>query len=395
MDGHNTALLREQALAAQEASRDLLPPPGRDRERDRRDDRGSTSVRPSRPAGAARLFGGALGAASTSKSRQTEVERDRDGDPRRQDGRGSRRHEDERSRNRRDREPRDRYDTDDRDGSQRRSRSGDVVEKRSTRGSEGRDHDRDKGKRRERSPLSHGSRSPRRKQEVSPPRIRKPAASDRVVQRDRSPEPSTIEGPAPPIQSKMDRYFDEAYNPQLDFTGVLPIPSDGLVPDVGWDNMLAVLKEKGRKVGLLASFSLRLGRILIAILQKRATSPGFSPSPPPAASHRRQRSLSPTRTTSRSDRRRDSGRSGTHKSKDKDRGKNKRRHRSRSPGSGLSAYDSEDSEARERRKRKKRKEKERRKAEEEEEDKKKFGGYVYARQGSTRDWDVGKIDMSF
>ena len=51
--------------------------------------------------------------------------------------------------------------------------------------------------------------------------------------------------PEPPPASKMDKYFKRDYNPRLDYGEV---PKEGLVAEVGWDNMLAVLKEKGKKV---------------------------------------------------------------------------------------------------------------------------------------------------
>ncbi|EIW72004.1 hypothetical protein TREMEDRAFT_66667 [Tremella mesenterica DSM 1558] len=56
----------------------------------------------------------------------------------------------------------------------------------------------------------------------------------------RLPSPS----PPPPRLSKMDKYFTPAYNPVLD---VGEVPKEGLITAVGWDNMLAVLKERGKK----------------------------------------------------------------------------------------------------------------------------------------------------
>jgi len=43
----------------------------------------------------------------------------------------------------------------------------------------------------------------------------------------------------------MDKYFNEDYDPRLDLSEV---PREGPVLDVGWDNMLSVLKERGQKV---------------------------------------------------------------------------------------------------------------------------------------------------
>jgi hypothetical protein len=258
VDDHNTALLREQALAAQEASRDLPVASGsRDRTDSRPQERGS---QPKRPVGAARLFGGALGAARSSENRQTEVEARRD--------------------NRRERSPRRSQDfpseqfgfvrrkgDDDRSsGSTRRDEKGRRRERESS-------QDREQGATRRRSPCQETRRdrdgegrrrSPRRERSRSPFRLedgdlvhRKgelPSSSqaERSGQQKDASNHDREDASTLPIQSKMDRYFEESYNPQLDLTGVLPIPSSGLVPDVGWDNMLAVLKEKGKKVCIVS-----------------------------------------------------------------------------------------------------------------------------------------------
>ncbi|RSH91913.1 hypothetical protein EHS25_009283 [Saitozyma podzolica] len=50
--------------------------------------------------------------------------------------------------------------------------------------------------------------------------------------------------PAPARISKMDKYFQSSYDPRLDLGAV---PKEGLVAEVGWDNMLAILKERGKK----------------------------------------------------------------------------------------------------------------------------------------------------
>jgi hypothetical protein len=245
VDGHNTALLREQALAAQEASRDLLPPSGRGLDRDRSKYRGSSSG-PSRPAGAARLFGGALGAASTSKSRQSQVERERD--YRQGSDSGQRSREDERVKARQGRDRGDRYDGEDRDERRYRSSAKTRDDRDARRRSISGDNGREQIRHREHTSADRRSRSPEVRRVLAVPVERNSAVSKQQNGHPASPALVASDRPAPPIQSKMDRYFDEAYDPQLDFTGVLPIPSDGLVPDVGWDNMLAVLKEKGKKV---------------------------------------------------------------------------------------------------------------------------------------------------
>ena len=49
----------------------------------------------------------------------------------------------------------------------------------------------------------------------------------------------------------MDKYFTPAYDPRLDLGEV---PAEGLIQAVGWDGMLEVLKERGRKVNSIILF---------------------------------------------------------------------------------------------------------------------------------------------
>ena len=42
----------------------------------------------------------------------------------------------------------------------------------------------------------------------------------------------------------MDKYFTSSYNPVLD---VGEVPKEGMITAVGWDNMLAILQERGKK----------------------------------------------------------------------------------------------------------------------------------------------------
>ena len=260
VDDHNTALLREQALAAQEASRDLpIASSSRDPHDSRPQERGS---RPNRPVGAARLFGGALGAARTSKNRQTEVEDRRD---HRRERSPSRSYEASSSRSYVDRERGDdrspgsshRYEDSRRSEQEyRRDKSSTTAPRYRSRSRDVRTNLDQENKRQ--STRRERSRSLSRIEDKSSA-IRK-RRSESKSRGDRSSlqmtESEADNADAPPIQSKMDRYFEESYNPQLDLTGVLNIPSSGLVPDVGWDNMLAVLKEKGKKV---RTFSLQAG----------------------------------------------------------------------------------------------------------------------------------------
>lgn len=42
----------------------------------------------------------------------------------------------------------------------------------------------------------------------------------------------------------MDAVFAADYDPRTDLSALLPVPSDGLVPDIGWDSMLDVMKHR-------------------------------------------------------------------------------------------------------------------------------------------------------
>lgn len=50
--------------------------------------------------------------------------------------------------------------------------------------------------------------------------------------------------PKPAALSKMDKYFAQSYDPRID---VGEVPPEGMIADVGWDNMLAILKDRGQK----------------------------------------------------------------------------------------------------------------------------------------------------
>ncbi|KAI9634119.1 uncharacterized protein MKK02DRAFT_38790 [Dioszegia hungarica] len=160
-----------------------------------------------------------------------------------------------------------------------------------------------------------------------------------------SPPPPS---PPRPSLSKMDRYFDGSYDPRLDLGEV---PAEGMVVSVGWDNMLSVLKDRGRKT-------------------RRSPSPSsYGPPPPPRSAP--PRSPSPETAARRAARKARKAR--------------------------LADADSEDEKDRARRKEKKKREKEKL-AE--------FGksqrvgavggegggaeGYAYVPKGGIREWDLGK-----
>jgi hypothetical protein len=234
VDDHNTALLREQAIAAREASRALPSSSSRDLARGKAE---------RRPVGPARLFGGALGAASSSKSRQSEIENGR------RDRRDEREHDGSRS-DRVVREKKTRAETQYREDGRR-----DRETSKRTRDDEHRRDDKRERRGRTRSP-SPILKSGKGKERGHIARTSSPDCDPSDTQpshkhgnlTERNRQSSEIQTTEPPLQSKMDRYFAETYDPRLDFSGVLPVPSAGLVADVGWDNMLAVLKEKGKKV---------------------------------------------------------------------------------------------------------------------------------------------------
>ncbi|WVN86495.1 uncharacterized protein L203_101659 [Cryptococcus depauperatus CBS 7841] len=170
------------------------------------------------------------------------------------------------------------------------------------------------------------------------------AATSTVRPRSRSPSRSL----SPQHGSKMDKYFQASYDPRWD----LPlVPQEGLVTEVGWDNMLAILKERGQK--------------------KRRNSPGLlddDTAPPPGVLPRKHLHSPDTllrklekkqRRASREERRRRRGDSGSEDEKDRV----------------------------ERRKGKRRKEKE---TVQEKETRTLLDGYEYVKKGGMREWDKGK-----
>ncbi|WRT70186.1 uncharacterized protein IL334_007180 [Kwoniella shivajii] len=362
VDGHNSALLKSQAQAAQDARQD----------RRGGGESSSSSTRGGRGVGN-RLFGGALkdmGRNSGLKGK----ERERDSG----NERSSRRHHD---------------DTDDRHRhTSRRERRGDRYDdERSDRYRSERDGDRDSDMHRDRT-IRHrndeNGHSARRLRHDYPDeeeytnyaeqshinnnqrRSISPIIQDRKAHppqhRSNPPSPPRSPSPAPAPISKMDKYFSQTYDPRLDLPAV---PKEGMIQDVGWDNMLAILKEKGKK--------------------RRNQSPTLSdsiPAPPPGVLPSK-RAYSPD-TLSR-------------KLEKKDRRIRKEERRKRR-GSDSDSSENE----RERKKEKKRKERQKDKERERQDELKYSGlkkeggsnkatsgildGYNYSKQGSTREWDVGK-----
>lgn len=142
-----------------------------------------------------------------------------------------------RDRRRRDDDRRDRRD-------RSRSRSRDRIHRKER----SRSHDRYNrhGNRKERErERNHRDRSESPRRPAPPARARRtPRDTD-----DKPREPSASPPPPPSTISRMDRYFKRDYDPRLD---VGEVPKTGPVTAVGWNNMLAVLKDRGKKVSYQA-----------------------------------------------------------------------------------------------------------------------------------------------
>jgi hypothetical protein len=309
VDDHNASLLKEQADAARQARRSLYgstldrdavrrernPYEEADqrirRRRERDGDR--QGGREDGERGAMRMFSGALGATNAASSSRSGVgssgsprrrnHREREEERPRGDKRDPRRYEedydtptDSRVRTRDDDIPsfkrrheaqedddsRSRHKRDDAGSSRRpveeddarKSRREDRVHEPTTRRSRRKDEregsrsvsnerntERRRSRRDEKNLSSTTSHQPELEQATRPT-----AASGAG-----EPPAAAVSIPTPP--SKMDKYFAPTYDPRLDFSAVLPVPSTGLVHaassgEVGWDAMLSVLKSRGKKV---------------------------------------------------------------------------------------------------------------------------------------------------
>lgn len=287
VDGHNNALLRSQAEAAKQARNERMPGPSRP------NTIGSSS-RASVDA-ASRLFGGAVkDMARNDSAKIRSREREHRGDERTVRRRDEERREDGERSSRSGHDRRD--DKHNRWDDNRRSRDVDKDSRDSTRKSRNDNYDRHHGRHERRKDRSYErkgygsdgdqSRHRSRRGDVDDDSERDRKGRKRRYDRDsRSPSPSKrrhssimsspaskplrdptppsppqdlSSSPSPPPVSKMDKYFESSYDPRLDLPAV---PAQGLVAEVGWDNMLAILKERGKKVCCLVflrTVSLRL-----------------------------------------------------------------------------------------------------------------------------------------
>ncbi|WVQ74224.1 hypothetical protein IAR50_003819 [Cryptococcus sp. DSM 104548] len=393
VDGHNSALLRSQAGSARQARQERMPdlPPSRgqpsskrggagpagrlfggamrdmSRNEPKRDDRGARRVREEGDHEIVEKVGRNDRRERSDRSKGKERERDershrsdhhhredRTRDSERQD------EEEDRHQSRRDKDRRGRErGLDRRDRKQERDRERDRDRRRYRHDSF--DEDRPRKSRRSYSPDERSYRRSRHNDsdvEHLPPKSPKssrhqsssskpPPPRNTPPPKPRSPSRSPSPSPPPPPKSKMDRYFEESYDPRLDFPTT--VASEGIVQDVGWDNMLAVLKERGKK--------------------KRRQSPSLSDdeSAPPPGILPRKRARSPDTALAKLERR----------ERKAERKKRKDRRR-------------DDSESEDEMERAWRKEKKAREKEEKGDDEGGLGGYEYTKKGGTRAWDVGK-----
>ncbi|EAL19133.1 hypothetical protein CNBH2320 [Cryptococcus deneoformans B-3501A] len=378
VDGHNNALLRSQAEAAKQARNERMPGPSRVNT--------IGSSRRTTGGAANRLFGGAVKDMARNDSARTRGrEREHRGDERtvkrqdeeRREGkvRSSRYNDDLRGekRHRKDNDRRpmnvdkdspdntresrsDDYDRFDRRHERRRDRSHerqgygsdeDQSPGKFWRGDADDDNERNRERRRRRHGRDSCSPSPPKRRHSSiklspapkPPREPIPPA----------PPQDLFGSPSPPPISKMDKYFESSYDPRLDLPAV---PAQGLVAEVGWDNMLAILKERGKK--------------------KQRNSPSLldDESAPPPGILPRKRAYSPDTLARKAER------------KERKAGREERRKR-------RGDSDSEDDKDRVKR-RERRKDKEKEKANGEQQGGGLLGGYEYTKKGSVREWDMGK-----
>lgn len=169
------------------------------------------------------------------------------------------------------RKHRDRYDSDGKRQSRRR---------RDRERSKSQDRDRERRSERDDSRLGSKdkSRSGRERDESDSDRHRRHSPRSRPSRKikDQPPPPDSPPPPSPPLPgrepiSRMDKYFTQDYDPRFD---VGEVPRTGIVTDVGWDSMLSILKERGKKVS-------RFAQHLDLTTQRRRNSPGLSPSPEP------------------------------------------------------------------------------------------------------------------
>lgn len=429
VDGHNTALLREQANAARAAAADKFYQESNSRtERDgrREADRGSSSRsrngEDSDVARMKRLFGGAVGSAASSRQSADRSRRDtgessspghlsshRDsrqsgstsagksggaaGSWRREGmGNSSSRYQYEDEASEDEKKGWSRKDvgrSKPRSALQRAKEEEEAVERKRAREEEDRKRDRE----RNRSPAP----SAKRRDYDDVPGLRIP--------------PPDMTSAVPSIPSKMDRYFEPTYDPKQDYRAMLDaqdvaVPRTGLVPDVdiGWDSMLSTLKYRGQAKERGRDHDREKERDRHARewekerereRERHAKAKSRDKTTTSDSKRRRDRSpsvISIPDSSEDSSSDNDSASDSWSESSDPDRRKRKHSHSKRSKGTSTREKEHRSKKDSSSSGRHKRSSKRRRQESDEERERKKVlvGGYEYVSKGATREWDRGK-----
>lgn len=432
VDGHNTALLREQANAARAAAADKFCQESNSRSV-RDGGTGPDRHARSRPrngedtdvARMKRLFGGAVGSAASS----------RQGDPRERRYTGESSSRGHGSSHRDSRQPPSASASTSRGaaGSWRREAMGNSSSRYNHEDEASEDEEKgwsrkDVGRSKPRSAVQRaqeeedvGERKRARKEEdrqKERERDRAPAPSARRRHYDDVPglriPPPDMTSSAPTIPSKMDRYFEPTYDPTKDYRAMLDaqdvaVPRTGLVPDVdiGWDSMLSTIKYRGqaRESGRertreqeRAEERDRNAREWERERERHASAKARAKRTTSDSKRRRRDDRSPSIISIRdsSEGSSSDGDSASDSwSESSDAARKKRKHGSSSKRTkSTSTRDKEHRSKKESSSvgRHKRSSKRRRYDSEEEREKKKIlvGGYEYVSKGATREWDRGK-----
>ncbi|KAJ9095796.1 hypothetical protein QFC19_007410 [Naganishia cerealis] len=254
VDGHNTALLRQQAEAAKAAALDKFYTDSKPRdERDRGRGNGNSSRArtdgDSDVARMKRLFGGAVGSATSSRSR-SDIRSDHSANAKSGGAAGSWRRDAAGQSGRRHRhdDDRDENSDDEERGWSRRNVGTRKPRSALHRAEEEAELEDQRRERTRDSKRPEGRKAVSEKEKVPLPTSKRHAIDPALN------SPPTSSSAAINIPSKMDRYFEPTYDPKKDYRAMLDaqetaVPRTGLVPDVdiGWDSMLSTIKYRGQE----------------------------------------------------------------------------------------------------------------------------------------------------
>ena len=273
VDGHNTALLREQANSARAAAADKFyqntdPRSERDGGRQSRDSRSRTrNGEDVDVARMKRLFGGAVGLAAGSRRSDDRSRRDaEESSTRRQASRHLESHQSSSTsavksggsggaagswRREASGHSTSRYHSEDEASEdEEKGWSRKDVGRSKPRSAVERAREEEEARERRRARREEDQRKEKQRNRSPAPPAKRPFRDD--VPGLRIPPPD-ITLAAPSIPSKMDRYFEPTYDPTKDYRAMLDaqdvaVPRTGLVPDVdiGWDSMLSTIKYRGQ-----------------------------------------------------------------------------------------------------------------------------------------------------